>query len=119
MFNQLTSRLSTTLEKLRGIHRFTEDNIVDAIGDIRKALIEADVALPVIKTFIDSVTKKAIGQTIIKQVRPEDAFVKIVQDELTNDVALAITDFATPETLKEREQIWDNSITYLLSVLGA
>lgn len=83
MFNQLTQRLSTTLEKLRGIHRFTEDNIKEAIGDIRKALIEADVALPVIKTFIDSVTQKAIGETIIKQVRPEDAFVKIVQDELT------------------------------------
>lgn len=83
MFNQLTNRFSTAFEKLRGIHRFTQDNIVDAIGDIRKALIEADVALPVIKTFIDSVTAKAIGETIIKQVRPEDAFVKIVQDELT------------------------------------
>jgi signal recognition particle subunit SRP54 len=79
----LTSRFSTTFEKLRGIHRFTEDNIKEAIGDIRKALIEADVALPVIKTFIDTVTAKAIGETIIKQVRPEDAFVKIVQDELT------------------------------------
>ncbi|HLB56344.1 MAG TPA: signal recognition particle protein [Coxiellaceae bacterium] len=83
MFNQLTNRLSKTLETLRGIHRFTEDNIKEAIGDIRRALIEADVALPVVKTFIDSVTEKAIGQTIIKQVRPEDAFVKIVQDELT------------------------------------
>ena len=83
MFNQLTSRLSTTLEKLRGIHRFTEDNIKEAIDDIRRALIEADVALPVIKTFIDTVTEKVIGHQIIKQVRPEDAFVKIVQDELT------------------------------------
>jgi hypothetical protein len=44
---------------------------------------------------------------------------EIVQDELTNDVALAITDFATEETLQERKQIWDNQITYLLSVLGA
>lgn len=83
MFSQLTERLSTSLQKLRGITRFTEDNIKDAIGDIRKALIEADVALAVIKTFIDSVTEKAIGQTIIKQVRPQDAFVKLVQDELT------------------------------------
>jgi signal recognition particle subunit SRP54 len=83
MFNQLTDRLSTTLEKLRGIQRFTEDNIKEAIGDIRKALIEADVALPVIKSFIDAITEKAIGQTIIKQVRPADAFVKLVQDELT------------------------------------
>lgn len=44
---------------------------------------------------------------------------EIVQDELTNDVALAITDFATDETLVERKQIWDNQITYLISVLGA
>src|SRR3990167_401326 len=83
MFNQLTERLSTTLHKLRGVHRFTEENINEAIGDIRKALIEADVALPVVKTFIENVTSIAIGQTIIKQVRPEEAFVKLVQDELT------------------------------------
>src|SRR3990167_6246167 len=83
MFNQLTERLSTTLQKLRGVHRFTEENIKEAIGDIRKALIEADVALPVVKTFIENVTAIAIGQTIIKQVRPEEAFVKLVQDELT------------------------------------
>ncbi len=82
MFTHLTDRFSKTFEKLRGIHRFTEENIKDAIGDIRKALIEADVALPVIKTFIDTVTEKAIGQTIIKSVRPEEAFVKVVQDEL-------------------------------------
>ncbi len=83
MFNQLTDRLSTTLEKLRGIHRFTEENIKDAIDDIRRALIEADVALSVIKTFIEKVTASAIGQAIIKQVRPADAFIKLVQDELT------------------------------------
>lgn len=83
MFSQLTDRLSHSLQKLRGITRFTEENIKEAINDIRKALIEADVALPVIKTFIDNVTEKAIGQTIIKQVRPQDAFVKLVQDELT------------------------------------
>ena len=82
MFSQLTERLSTSLQKLRGVHHFTENNIQEAIGDIRKALIEADVALPVIKTFIDHVTEKAIGQTIIKSVRPADAFIKLVQDEL-------------------------------------
>ena len=82
MFTQLTQRLSTSFEKLRGIHRFTEENIKEAIADVRKALIEADVALPVIKTFIDAVTEKAIGQTIVKTVRPADAFIKIVQDEL-------------------------------------
>jgi len=44
---------------------------------------------------------------------------EIIQDELTNDVALAITDFATEDTITERKQIWDNSIDYLISVLGA
>lgn len=84
MFNQLTDRFSSTLEKLRGIKRFTEENIKEAIGDIRRALIEADVALPVIKIFVDNVTEKAVGQTVIKQVRPEEAFIKLVQDELTD-----------------------------------
>ncbi|HLB58423.1 MAG TPA: signal recognition particle receptor subunit alpha, partial [Gammaproteobacteria bacterium] len=82
MFTQLTERLSTSLQKLRGIQRFTEDNIKDVIAEIRRALIEADVALPVVKKFIDDVTEKAIGQTIIKSVRPEDAFIKLVNDEL-------------------------------------
>lgn len=82
MFNQLSDRFSTTLEKLRGIKRFTEENIKEAISDIRKALIEADVALPVITSFINTVSEKAIGDTVIKQVRPSDAFIKLVQDEL-------------------------------------
>lgn len=83
MFTQLTERLTHGIQKCRGIQRFTEDNIKEAISDIRKALIEADVALPVIKTFVEAVTQKAIGQTVIKQVRPEEAFIKLVQDELT------------------------------------
>src|SRR3990167_3601868 len=82
MFSQLTERLSTSLQKLRGVKQFSESNIQEAIADIRKALIEADVALPVVKTFIDAVTQKAIGQTIVKQVRATDAFIKLVQDEL-------------------------------------
>lgn len=82
MFTQLTERFSENLQKLRGIHHFTEENIKEAISEIRKALIEADVALSVIKIFIETVTEKAIGQTIIKSVRPADAFIKLVQDEL-------------------------------------
>lgn len=83
MFSQLSERLSSSLQKLRGIKRFTEDNIKEAIADIRESLIEADVALPVVKKFIDDVAEKAIGQTVIKSVRPEDAFIKLVNDELT------------------------------------
>ncbi len=83
MFNQLTDRLSNSINKLRGIGRLTDDNIQETLGEVRKALIEADVALPVVKTFIDGVRDKAVGQTVIRQVRPGEAFVKLVQDELT------------------------------------
>src|SRR3989338_194241 len=83
MFQQLTERLSSSLQKLRGIQRFTETNIQEAIADIRHVLIEADVALLVVDKVIVNVTQKTIGQTIVKKVRPEDAFVKCVQDELT------------------------------------
>src|SRR3990167_2077715 len=82
MFSQLTNRLSTSLQKLRGVSRFTEENIKEAIADIRRALIEADVALSVVKTFIDAVSEKAIGEKFLKQVRPEEAFIKVVQDAL-------------------------------------
>src|SRR3989338_352266 len=82
MFSQLTERLSDSIRKLRGVHHFTEKNITEAISDIRKSLIEADVALSVIDTFIDNVKQAALGQTIIKKVHPEEAFIKLVQDEL-------------------------------------
>ena len=82
MFPQLTDRLTGTLGKIRGGARFTAENISNATVDIRKALIEADVALPVIKTFIENITQKTIGEQFLKKVRPEEAFIKIVQDEL-------------------------------------
>ncbi|EKD91960.1 MAG: hypothetical protein ACD_29C00270G0002 [uncultured bacterium] len=84
MFNQLTSRLSDSINKLRGIGRLTEDNIQETLNEVRKALIEADVALPVVKTLIDTVRDKAIGQTVVRQIRPGEAFVKLVQDELAH-----------------------------------
>lgn len=84
MFSNLSTRLTTSIQKLRGVHHFTEKNITDAITDIRKALIEADVALPVINTFIENVKNASLGQTVLKKVRPEEAFIKLVQDELTN-----------------------------------
>lgn len=84
MFNSLSERLSNTLGKLRGVGRLTEDNIQDALSDVRRALIEADVALPVTKDFITAVKDKALGQEITKSIKPGDALVKLVQDELTH-----------------------------------
>ncbi len=83
MFNALSQQLSKTVQKLRGIGRLTEDNIRGALKEIRVALLEADVALSVIETFIEQVKEKSIGQEIVKNVRPGDALVKLVQEELT------------------------------------
>ena len=84
MINKLTNRLTTSINKLRGLGRLTEENIQSKLHDIRSALIEADVALPAIKDFIEHVREKALGQEVIGNVRPGEALVKVVQDELTH-----------------------------------
>lgn len=83
MFSQLTEKLSSSINKLRGKGRLTDDNIQKALKDIRTALLEADVALSVIKDLIAQVRKRALGERITKKVRPGEAFIKIVQTELT------------------------------------
>ena len=82
MFESLTERLSKTLKDLRGQGRLTEDNIKDSLREVRMALLEADVALPVVKTFIDQVRSKAMGQEVIGSLSPGQALVKVVNDEL-------------------------------------
>lgn len=84
MFNQLSNHFSNALSKLRGVGRLTESNIQDALQDIHRALLDADVALAVVKDFISQVQEKAIGEKITAKIRPGDAFVKLVQDELTH-----------------------------------
>lgn len=82
MFENLTTRLSETLKKLTGKGRITEDNIKDTLREVRVALLDADVALPAIKQFLDDVNQKAIGQEVMQSLRPGDALIKIVHDEL-------------------------------------
>ena len=82
MFDNLTKRLSDTVGKLRGQARLTEDNIQEALREVRMALLEADVALPVVKSFIERVRSSAIGQEVIDNITPGQAFIKVVQDEL-------------------------------------
>jgi signal recognition particle subunit SRP54 len=82
MFNSLSDRLTGAINKLRGVGRLTEDNIKETIDEVRRALIEADVALPVIKDFTHQIKEKALGQDVVKSVRPGEAFIKLVQDEL-------------------------------------
>jgi len=82
MFENLTGRLQTTLKRLRGEARLTEANIADALREVRMALLEADVALPVVKTFIDEVRAKAVGQEVLGSLTPGQAVVKVVYDAL-------------------------------------
>jgi signal recognition particle subunit SRP54 len=82
MFENLTDRLTHTLRSITGKARLSEDNIKEALRDVRKALLEADVALPVVKAFIDQVRSRALGQQISKALNPGQQFIKIVQNEL-------------------------------------
>ena len=82
MFENLTGRLETTLKRLRGEARFTEENIGETLREVRVALLEADVALPVVKTFIDQVRVKAVGQEVAGSLTPGQAVIKVVYDAL-------------------------------------
>ena len=82
MFDGLTERLSKTVKNLRGLGRLSEDNIKDTLREVRMALLEADVALPVVKDFVEQVKERAIGKEVIESISPGQAFIKIVNDEL-------------------------------------
>lgn len=82
MFETLSDRLSHSLRKVSGKSRLTEDNIKDTLREVRKALLEADVALPVVKSFVDQVRSRALGQQISKALNPGQQFLKLVEAEL-------------------------------------
>lgn len=82
MFDLLSKGLQGSLEKLRGIGRLTESNIESTSKDIERALLQADVELSVVKRFIAEIREKALGQKVLKSVRPGEALIKLVQDEL-------------------------------------
>ncbi len=83
MFDNLSERLAKTFKNITGQGRLTQDNIKDAIRDVRRSLLEADVALPVIKSFITKVQERAIGKEVSTSLNPGQAFIKIVKDQLT------------------------------------
>lgn len=82
MFESLTEKLELTFKRLRGQGKISENNIDDALRDVRLALLEADVHVQVVKTFLDSVKSKAMGQEVLRSLTPEQQFVKIVRDEI-------------------------------------
>ena len=82
MFENLTERLSKSLRNISGRGRLTDENIKETLREVRMALLEADVALPVVKEFVNRVKERAVGQEVSKSLSPGQAFIKIVQAEL-------------------------------------
>ncbi|KWV93197.1 signal recognition particle protein [Erythrobacter sp. YT30] len=82
MFDNLSDRLGGVFDRLKGRGALKEQDVRDAMREVRVALLEADVALPVARRFIDSVTEKAVGQEVLKSVKPGQQVIKIVHDEL-------------------------------------
>ncbi len=92
MFESLTQRLSGTIERLRGRGRLTEENIREATREVRIALLEADVALPVVQALIERIKIRAVGQEVLKSLSPGQALIKIVRDELSAVMGSAASD---------------------------
>lgn len=82
MFDNLTDRLGKVLTNLRGQGRLTEDNIKETMREVRMALLEADVALPVVREFVDQVKQQAMGEEVMKSLTPGQTLIKIVNEEL-------------------------------------
>ena len=82
MLDSLTSRLTGIFDRLRGFGRLTEENVLEALREVRLALLEADVNFKVVKGFVDRVREKAVGQDVLKSLTPGQHVVKVVRDEL-------------------------------------
>lgn len=98
MFESLSERLGGVFDRLRGRGALNEADVREAMREVRIALLEADVALPVVRTFIDKVTEQAVGQSVLKSITPGQQVVKIVNDALVemlgseaSDLELAVT----------------------------
>ena len=98
MFEYLGDRLTNAIKNIRGLGAITEENIGDAMREIRMALLEADVNYQVVKEFVANVKEKALGMEVGKSLKPDELFIKIVKDEL---VSLLGGDVAQLETKKK------------------
>ena len=84
MFEYMGDRLSEAIKNIKGMGKITEENITDAMKEIRMALLEADVNYQVVKEFVNSVKEKALGEEVAKSLKPDEVFIKIVKDELVS-----------------------------------
>ena len=82
MLDNLTNRFSNVLKNIRGQAKLTEDNIKEALREVRLALLEADVALSVVKEFVNNVKEKALGQEVAGSLTPDQAFIGVVNQAL-------------------------------------
>lgn len=98
MFDNLSDRLAQTLRHVTGKARLSEDNIKDTLREVRMALLEADVALPVVKDFVNAVRDRAVGTEVSRSLSPGQAFIKIVQAELESLMGEANEDLALNAT---------------------
>ena len=97
MFEYMGDRISKAIKNIKGMGKITEDNITDAMREIRMALLEADVNYEVVKEFVRNVKDKALGMEVSKSLKPDELFIKLVKDEL---VTLLGTDYVPLETNK-------------------
>ena len=95
MFEYMGDRISNAIKNIRGMGKITEDNISDAMREIRMALLEADVNYEVVKEFVRNVKEKALGMEVSKSLKPDELFIKLVKDEL---VSLLGTDYVPLKT---------------------
>ena len=89
MFDSLSDRLGQSLRGISGKARLSEENIQQTLREVRMALLEADVALPVVKDFVEAIKQRAVGQEVMKSLSPGQAFLKIVQTELEQVMGVA------------------------------
>ncbi|KAJ3671363.1 hypothetical protein LUZ60_007442 [Juncus effusus] len=98
MFGQLTTGFESAWNKLRGAEILTKENIAEPMRDIRRALLEADVSLPVVRRFVQSVSDQAVGTGLIRGVQPDQQLVKIVRDELVQLMGGQVADLEFAKT---------------------
>ena len=101
MFETLSERLGAILDKLTRKGALTEADVDEAMREVRRALLEADVALDVVRDFTDEVRAKAVGQEVVRSITPGQMVIKIVHDELVRDARLRC---ARPSTSSPRRR---------------
>lgn len=99
MFETLTEKLDVALRKLRGQHRISEENTAEALSEVRRVLLDADVNFGVVTSFIDKIQKKSLGQEVVTSVTPGQLIIKIIYDELVELMGSAKAEINLPQEI--------------------